>query len=99
MSTLHHRRKKPEVKTGEKEHGPPCWGKVEKERRGGKQGGTIPQTTQEGPIKMDATEGSQTGEIAHFGAFLGFRPSTIHSCLPDLQRLHMFSPGGKKHFI
>jgi hypothetical protein len=35
------------------------------------------------------------GVSAHFGALLGFRPSTIHSCFPDLQRLHMFSPGGK----
>lgn len=51
------------------------------------------------PIKMDAVEGGETERVAHLGALLGFRPSTIQSCLPCLQRLQMFSPEGKRHFI
>jgi len=47
------------------------------------------------PIKMDAFEGDETGGVAHLGALLGFWPSTIQSCLPCLQRLQMFSPGGE----
>jgi hypothetical protein len=51
------------------------------------------------PHNMDATEGSEVERMAHFGALLGFRPSTIQSCLPCLQRLHTFSPGRNRHFI
>jgi len=61
-----------------------------------------PKTEQDFPrnevsqIKTDATgEGGEREEMAHFGALLGFRPSTIQSCLPNLQRLHTFLPGGK----
>jgi hypothetical protein len=46
-------------------------------------------------IEMDAIEGDETERVAHLGALLGFRPSTIHSCLPCLQRMQMFSPEGK----
>ena len=35
----------------------------------------------------------------YLGAFRGLRPSTMHGCPEDLQRLHVFSPSGKSHFI
>ena len=47
------------------------------------------------PHKMDAINGDETERMAHLGALLGFRPSTIQLCLPCLQRLQMFSPEGK----
>jgi len=47
------------------------------------------------PIKVDAIERDETERVAHLGALLGFRPSTIQLCLPCLQRLQMFSPEGK----
>lgn len=35
----------------------------------------------------------------YFGTFLGLRPSTMHTCPPDLHRLHVFTSFGKSHFI
>lgn len=35
----------------------------------------------------------------HLGALRGLRPSTMQGFPLDLHRRHVFSPGGKSHFI
>jgi len=54
-----------------------------KSGKGGPRPRRIFRRTRPPKIKLDAT-GYETEETAHFGALLGFRPSTIQWCLPGL---------------